>query len=142
MKHLKNICLNFVLILSLGFIAGCGSDSNSVATEKYTIAYTAPMMGEKEGKTVFTLFITDTATGNAAPGLTVTLTPVMHMTLMDHTTPVCTIVDNNDGTYTCTVYYLMMTMADQGWELTVTASDGSETTTASFTPTVGMAMPM
>lgn len=106
----------------------------------YKVEYTEPVMGAKEGKTVFDIKVTDNDTDSAASGLDITILPVMHMASMNHTTPVDTIVDNSDGTYTCTLYYLMATMGDQYWELTVTASDGVDTTVATFTPTVGMAM--
>ncbi len=49
--------------------------------------------------------------------------PVMHMVGMDHSTPVDSITDNGDGTYTCIVYYLMssvMSGKSKGyWELEV-----------------------
>ena len=65
----------------------------------------------------------------------------MYMSSGDsHSAPVDSIVNNGDGTYSCTVYYLMSTkmkgMIAGHWELKVNI--GSET--ATFYPYVDMAM--
>jgi hypothetical protein len=63
------------------------------------------------------------------------------MSSMQHSTPVDSIVDNNDGTYTCSVYYLMASGPGMGyWELKVMIGSGMTGETATFYPNVGMAM--
>jgi hypothetical protein len=90
------------------------------------------------GKTTFKLRVTNRSYPNAAAsGLALSIYPLMHMQTMNHSTPIGVITDNGDGTYDCTVYYLMMSGANMGyWELQVKI--GSET--ATFYPAVSMAM--
>jgi hypothetical protein len=65
----------------------------------------------------------------------------MYMATMSHMTPMDgTITDNGDGTYSCTVYYLMASGMGMGyWELKVQIG-GMGGETATFYPSVGMAM--
>jgi hypothetical protein len=106
-------------------------------TQSYRIDYIPGMMPAKVGKTQFTIRVTKRSDGLAAPGLMVSLMPKMHMATMTHSTPVDAVTDNGDGTYSCTVYYLMASGPDMGfWELKVMAG----TEAATFFPAVGMAM--
>jgi len=136
MKEKVNSFFKLSFLLALLILNGC---SNNEDESKYKIEYIAPILGEMEGKTVFAIKVTDNDTEKGAPGLDINIVPFMHLTSMSHTTPVGTIVDNNNGTYTCTVYYLRATSGDEYWGLTVTASDGVDSSTAIFTPTVGTA---
>lgn len=113
-------------------------------TSKYRIKY-MPGMGmmssPTNGKATFKLQVKSRTSNLPVSGLTLGLTPIMHMATKNHGTPVDSIVDNSDGTYTCTLYYLMASMGSGGamqgfWELTVTADSES----VKFHPVVGMAM--
>ena len=109
-------------------------------TSKYRIKYIPGMMAATNGKTTFKLQVKEKTSGTAVSGLTLGLTPIMHMATKSHGTPVDSIVDNGDGTYTCTLYYLMSSMMNDKmsgfWELAVTA----DSETVKFHPFVGMAM--
>ncbi|MDH5756877.1 MAG: FixH family protein [Nitrospinota bacterium] len=126
-------------------LTACGSsDSGSssgyndtVSTASYAIEYSAdapPAMG----KSSFTLKVKKA--GVATPGLAVTLAPMMDMgggmrstadMGMTHGTPAEAVVDNGDGTYTCTLYYIMAGK----WSLGVNV----EGETATFMLNVAMA---
>ncbi|MBE9564046.1 MAG: hypothetical protein IMF17_02295 [Proteobacteria bacterium] len=111
-------------------------------TSNYKIEYVPGMMDAMEGKTMFTLRITDAA-DQAVTGLTAGLMPMMHMSAHKHSTPNLDCVPAiTDGDYDCTVYYLMPSVMATGmsmgyWELTVMAAMGESTT---FYPKVMMAM--
>jgi hypothetical protein len=96
------------------------------------------------GKSTFKLKITDLTSKQPVIGLKIKLMPLMHMPTMSHSTPVGGIVDNGDGTYTCTVYYLMASGPNMGfWEMQVMISSGmnmASAETAVFHPAVMMAM--
>ncbi len=101
---------------------------------------TVGMDGPTEGRSVFSLSVAD-ASGTPVAGLNLSVVPWMFMDAHTHTTPVDAVVDNGDGTYTCTVYYLMASSMANGmmmgyWELRVGIGDD----TAYFYPTVAMAM--
>jgi len=108
---------------------------------KVELLYPAGVTNAKMGKTSFTIKLTNRSDNSPASGQTLTLFPYMHMATKDHASPVDAVVDNGDGTYSCTVYYLMTTMMSgisQGlWELQVKIND---TETAIFYPNVTMAM--
>ncbi|RDH81142.1 MAG: hypothetical protein DIZ80_13580 [endosymbiont of Galathealinum brachiosum] len=114
-------------------------------TDTYKIVYSPIGMGEKAGKTKFTLTVTDINNPGAdTSGLSIAIKPMMHMAAMTHTSAMPeanAVVDNNDGTYTGTVYYVMTTAMNgfsMGyWDLAVTIDD---TETANFYPNVMMAM--
>jgi hypothetical protein len=112
-------------------------------TNTYRVEYLPGMMPATQGKTTFRIRITNRSDGSPAPGLAVSLMPLMYMSTKNHTTPVDSVFDNGDGTYTCTVYYLMSSMMNGMslgfWELKVTIG-GMGGETARFYPNVGMAM--
>ena len=110
-------------------------------TNTYRVEYVPMgMMGAVQGKTMFKVKITRLSDGAAAPGLTVSIMPVMHMATTMHSSPIGNVVDNGDGTYTCTVYYLMASGMGMGYcELDVIIG-GMTGETATFYPAVGMAM--
>lgn len=114
--------------------------SKVALSDNYRVEYIPGTMAAAKGKTTFTLSITSKATGSAHTASDVTLMPMMHMASHEHGTPVDTVVNNGDGTYTCAVYYLMsasMNGAVQGyWDLGVMI--GMESVT--FYPSVGMSM--
>lgn len=111
--------------------------AKTVLTTSYKVEYVAGTMAAAQGKTTFKIKVSNITTGAAVTGLTPTLTPKMYMATMSHTTPVDSVTDNGDGTYTCVVYYLMASGSAMGyWELKVAL--GSET--AIFYPSVAMGM--
>jgi hypothetical protein len=100
--------------------------SKVALTPTYRIEY-LPMgiMDATVGKTMFKIKITDRTTAAPVTGLTISLMPLMYMSTKNHMTPVGSIVDNSDGTYTCTVYYLMASGPGMGvWELKVMIGSG------------------
>lgn len=111
--------------------------AKTVITSSYKVTYVEGSMKAMQGKTTFTIGVTKLSDGSAAPGLAVTLAPKMYMPTMSHVTPVDTITDNGDGTYTCVVYYLMASGPTMGyWELKV----GVNGEVATFYPAVAMSM--
>ena len=109
-------------------------------TTTYKVEYLPGMMAATQGKTSFTIRITNRSDGSPATGLAVSLMPMMRMATMNHSTPVDAIIDNGNGTYTCTVYYLMASGPGMGfWELKVKIG-GMMGETATFYPAVSMAM--
>ncbi len=150
MKHSWNTGNALVGIFALVMLFGCGETTKteivtvkeSLPASTYLVEYITGMMPAAEGKTEFTLRIAKRSDGSLVTGLTSTglsIKPMMYMikpTGVDsHSTPVDSIVDNGDGTYSCAVYYLMPTMSGY-WELKVNI--GSEA--AVFYPYVNMAM--
>lgn len=110
-------------------------------TDSYLVEYLPGTMAAATGKTMFKIKLTNRSDGTAASGKTVTLRPYMYMATKSHSTPMEAVTDNGDGTYSCTVYYVMssaMNGISMGvWELKVTV-DGTESTR--FFPVVGMPM--
>jgi len=118
-------------------------------TAAYKVEYISdPMMDAMEGKTTFTLRVTDNA-GAPVTTLAPTLTPNMYMTGADmaHRTPSADIINELNGDYTVSIYYLMGSRMMDGssmgyWDLVIDL-DGSSTTTddiVHFYPSVMMAM--
>jgi len=109
-------------------------------TTSYIVEYVPGTMAAATGKSMFSIRLSN-LDGTPAIGKAVTLRPYMYMSTKSHTTPMEPVVDNGDGTYSCTVYYVMSTamngMSMGIWELTVTV-DGTES--AKFYPVVGMPM--
>ena len=109
-------------------------------TTNYIVEYLSGTMAAATGKTMFKIKLSN-LDGTPAIGRTLTLRPYMYMATKSHTTPMEAVVDNGDGTYSCTVYYVMSTMMNglsMGvWELKVTIN-GSES--VKFFPVVGMPM--
>jgi len=121
--------------------------SRVALSSSYKVVYSYPMgsMGANKGKTKFRLTITDPSGTTPIPGLMLMLMPMMHMPGHAHGAPVdSTIVDNGNGTYDCTIYYLMSTImkgtAMGYWELQVMISDMMSTESVYFYPNVGMPM--
>jgi hypothetical protein len=108
---------------------------------KVELLYPAGVSSARMGKTSFTLKISNRSDNSPAINLNLKLIPYMHMATKDHSSPVDVVVNNGDGTYSCTAYYLMTTMMSgvaQGvWELQVQIN---ATETAIFYPNVTMAM--
>jgi hypothetical protein len=96
------------------------------------------MMDATQGKTMFKIKLSN-LDGSPAPGKMITLMPKMHMAGgMSHATPLGAVIDNGDGTYTCTAYYLMASGPGMGyWELKVMIGMNDS---VMFYPSVGMAM--
>lgn len=114
--------------------------SKTVLTASYKVEYIPGAMSAAQGKTMFKLRITNRSDNSAAAGKTVGLMPKMYMAAMSHGTPVDMVTDNGDGTYNCTVYYLMASGAGMGiWELKVTVG-GMTGESAIFYPSVAMSM--
>lgn len=120
--------------------------SQSTSTATYTVVYGNVGMGAKQGKSLFTLTITDTngpVVGLASSG-DLSVEPMMHMSSMDHSTPLESITETAAGVYTVTIYYLMSTamngMAMGHWELKVTIGSGPSAESVTFSPYVDMAM--
>lgn len=159
MKHLFAVSTRTATYLKLGLLplalgltacASSSGDDDSVAcasgeqaSASYCVEYIAGGMGEQVGKNTFTLHIDNQSDGTPATGLSVDLSPVMHMVGgMNHATPHEGCVESASiaGDYACTIYYVMASemngvkMGD--WELGVAI--GSES--VSFSPTVMMAM--
>lgn len=114
---------------------------NTIAlTDTYKVEYIPGTMPAATGKTTFRIRLTSRAGDSAVSGQAIILKPYMYMATKSHTTPVETPVDNGDGTYGCTVYYVMPTAMNgisMGlWELKVAIG----TETATFYPAVGMPM--
>lgn len=97
---------------------------------------------QAQGRSSFRIRLTGRASGQPVSGAGLTIKPFMYMATKSHTTPIAPVIDNGDGTYDCTVYYVMPT--DMGsismgvWEIKVTI--GSES--ACFYPYVAMSMGM
>lgn len=109
-------------------------------THSYKVEYLPGMMPAVQGKTSFRIRVTNRSDGTPATGLSLSLVPKMYMAAMSHVTPVGAVIDNGDGTYSCTVYYLMASGPGMGyWELKVQIG-GMGGETAVFHPAVGMAM--
>ncbi|GAM09727.1 hypothetical protein OR1_02007 [Geobacter sp. OR-1] len=146
--NILSITRHIVLLVMAAILAACGSSSSgtataaneSVQTASYKVEY-IPVTTAAEGKSAFKIRLTNRTTGAIVTGKTVTLTPKMQMTGMSHGTPAGAIMDNGDGTYSGTIYYLMASNRADGtsmgtWELKF-AIDGE---TATFNPVVAMGM--
>ena len=123
--------------------------SKLALTNSYRVQYIPGMMPPVQGKTQFKIRVANRSDNTAVTGLvasgSLNLVPWMHMATKSHSSPWDnTIVDNLDGTYSCTVYYLMSTAmggTSMGyWRLAVEIGDPGGPETATFYPTVGMAM--
>jgi hypothetical protein len=152
MNHRWNIGNSVVGILMLMMLAGCGTDTKteyvqtSAPTSAYLVEYipgtstSGTMANATTGKTTFKLRVRNRSAFTAATGLSIQLTPTMHMASHNHGTPADVVKESaTPGTYDCIVYYLMAsgtgTMGGY-WDLQVKI--GSET--AIFYPSVSMAM--
>ncbi len=127
----------------LGMLPFPKKASNSL----YLVEYASSETGSIEGKTAFKLKITDKATELPAPGMTLSLMPVMRMASgMTHASPHAGCQENpaTPGEYECTVYYLMPSVMSHGksmgyWRLKIIIN-GNDNDPVIFTPKVGMTM--
>jgi hypothetical protein len=107
-------------------------------TTSLRIEYLPGMMGATEGKTAFRLKVTSRGDGSNVTGAAVELIPKMYMSGMSHASPADnSVADHGDGTYGCTVYFLMGSGPNMGYMELNVAINGE---TATFYPPVGMAM--
>jgi hypothetical protein len=125
------------------FCQAVDSASRVALTSTYKVEYLPGMMAAAQGKTTFKIRVTKRSDSSAVPGLTLSLMPMMHMLTMSHATPVDSVIDNGDGTYSCAIYYLMSSvmsgMSMGYWELKVMIG-GMMGETTTFYPYVGMSM--
>jgi hypothetical protein len=151
-QHSWNIWKSVVGILALVMLAGCGTDTKteyvqtSAPDSTYLVEYipgttmSGTMANATTGKTTFKLRVRNRSTFAAASGLSIQLTPTMHMAAHEHGTPADVVKESAiPGTYDCTIYYLMASgtgVKGGYWDLEVKI--GSET--AMFYPSVGMSM--
>jgi hypothetical protein len=102
--------LNLKKIISLLAFAGLMAMQACTPTEPVETTYTGSLEDSAQifnvGKTVFNVVIAD-QDGTATSGLAVEVEPEMDMGTFTHNTPVESIVDNGDGSYTVTAYFLM-----------------------------------
>jgi len=131
-------------ITAMLFIAACSGSSSSapiydsVSTTTYKVEY-IPVTTSAEGKTTYKIRLTNKSDGKAVTGKNITLAATMDMTTMSHSTPATSLIDNSDGTYSGTIYYVMASVDASGasmgtWKLEFTV-DGE---TATFNPLVAM----
>ena len=108
-------------------------------TSTYRIEYLSAMA--MAGKSTFTFKITNSGTSNVETALVPKVMPMMHMAAdHKHSTPLTDVVNNGDGTYTVTIYYLMPSimngLSTGYWDLGVTVDNE----TVHFNPNVMMSM--
>ena len=140
-----------MLLMAAMLLQACNHDEDEVLgdnvdlTDSYRVEYTSDMTAIMEGKSVFTLEVTDLSTGSLVPGLNISVMPMMTMVSgMMHDSPVSAVTDNGDGSYEVTVYYLMPSSMMNGtpmgdWDLQVMIG-GMNGEVAHFYPDVMMAM--
>jgi hypothetical protein len=108
-------------------------------TVSYKVEYIPGAVPATMGRTDFKIRLTNKSDGTPAVGKNVTLLPYMYMSTKSHTTPADPVIDNGDGTYSCSVYFVMASMSNgvsMGiWQLKVNIDAES----ASLYPTVAMA---
>ena len=150
-KSSKKFIQLFLSVFVLLSLQACNEDDiipddpSVVLTDTYRVEYTSDMSMIKDGKSTFTIQITDRVTNAAVPALDVSVMPMMSMVSgMMHSTPIEAIIDNGDGTYEVTVYYLMASSMMDGtvmgeWDLKVMIG-GMMGEEAHFYPDVMMAM--
>lgn len=153
------VALAVSAVLCLSACGGINDDSTDssgqpsetvVLTDSYRIEYVPGAAPAAQGRTEFTIKVSRRSDGAAVPGLSLELSPVMHMSAHSHSTPIDgEPMDNGDGSYSCALYYLMaseMNGVSMGaWELTVIVDDGTggeadEVESAVFELSVGMPM--
>ncbi len=123
--------------------------AKTVLTENYRMTYVEGMHKAINGKTAFSIKVTNHDGDTSVTGLAVSIDPLMNMNGRQHKTAYdASCNEMAAGEYHCTVYYLMPSVMGMGemamsmgyWALTVTADDGSAVEEAIFYPTVTMAM--
>ncbi|MDH5516249.1 MAG: FixH family protein [Gammaproteobacteria bacterium] len=150
-RPIKNTVTLILLLMTGLLLQACeqntpaGNDDTVSLTSSYRVEYLSDMSMISEGKSVFSLQISDRASGNLLPGLNVSVMPMMTMTVGHmHDSPVGEVTDNGDGTYQATVYYLMPSTMMNGdpmgdWDLQVMIG-GMAGEVAHFNPQVMMSM--
>jgi len=142
-----------ILCSSLMILQACNHEEDETeepdpsvsVTDSYHVKYASDMTMISDGKSTFTVEISDVTTGAPLSGLNVSLMPMMDMVAGHmHDAPVGAVVDNGDGSYEMTVYYLMPSKMMNGtvmgeWELNIMIG-GMGGETAKFYPDVMMAM--
>jgi hypothetical protein len=112
--------------------------NKTALTASYRVEYLPGTVAATQGKTSFKIKLSNLVGGTPAAGKAVSLSPYMFMATKSHATPSDPVIDNGDGTYSCTVYFLMSSVSNginMGlWQLKVNI--GSES--ASFFPSVAM----
>ncbi len=154
---LQQIYKKFIQFLLLSFsllvLQACNHEEDETdeldptvsTTDSYRVKYASDMTMISDGKSTFTIEISDVNTGAPLSGLNVSLMPMMDMVAGHmHDAPVGAVVDNGDGSYEMTVYYLMPSKMMDGtvmgeWELKIMIG-GMGGETATFHPDVMMAM--
>lgn len=135
-KSTKKFVQLFVSVFILLALQACNHDE----TVSYQFDYLSDLSQVYQGKSTFTIAVTDKDSGLPLAGLDLAVNPVMTMDSgMVHNTPVESVTDNGDGTYEATVYYLMpstMGMMSGSWDLNVSVDDQ----VAHFYPVVKMSM--
>lgn len=132
-------------------LAACGSSSSggstgaddssttTAQTATYRVEFT-PVTSQAEGRSVFTVTVTNKTSETPVSGLSGFINVWMAMESMNHGTPMGTVTDNGDGSYTVVAYYLMASVMNGmrmgTWNVDVTVS-GEQ---ATFNPEVTMAM--
>lgn len=143
-----------MLFSSLMILQACNHDEEDETevpdptvstTDSYRVKYASDMTMISDGKSTFTIEISDVTTGAPLSGLNVSLMPMMDMVAGHmHDAPVGAVIDNGDGSYEMTVYYLMPSKMMDGtvmgeWELNIIIG-GMGGETATFHPDVMMSM--
>ncbi len=113
-------------------------------TSSYKVVYVPGSMSPMQGKSMFSLTITD-LNGNALTTTpTVSLASTMGMPTKTHSTPIKGCTQSTTTTWSCTLYYLMASKMSSGnmgyWTLKPSITVGTTTETATFYPSVAMAM--
>ena len=118
--------------------------AKTASSESYLVTYIPGMMGAMQGKTKFSLRITDHE-GNPESGLAPSLNPLMFMADRMHSTPYTDVTEDSEesGLYHASVYYLMASSMANGnsmgyWKLSIELDENSES--VDFYPQVMMAM--
>jgi len=114
MKKYKLVIKNFTLAMVIMVAQFCG---NTPAAKPISTGYTAELRGAPSfivGKNVFDIILKNN--GTPAPGVTLEVAPEMTMGSMFHGTPVDSVTDNGDGSYTVIAYMLMPSGMDS-WTL-------------------------
>jgi len=107
MKYFQKTFFSFSILFLTGMVVTSCAALPKDPASGYTPSLKNPAQVFNVGKTVFDIVIKD-ANQAATPGLALEVSPEMTMTGgMSHTTPVESVVDNGDGSYTVTAYFIM-----------------------------------
>ncbi|MDX2471897.1 MAG: hypothetical protein QNL04_15110 [SAR324 cluster bacterium] len=118
--------------------------SYTAYTDSYKVVYIPGSMSPMQGKSTFSLTITDLDGDALSTTPTISLAATMGMPTKTHATPVTGCTQSTTTKWSCTLYYLMASKSSSGntgyWSLkpSITVSGAKET--AIFYPTVSMSM--